>query len=123
MQEARIIKSRLTEMEAETKQLKERLNDLEGFWSRPGLIKIAKDKLEQAKRLDEDSRRRKVVWVGNERDADYIVDKITPKRIYVRKRGAEASCFYNIDGSSLSSFGRTIDITATFPEGLDNYGK
>lgn len=120
VQEARIIKSRLAEMEAETSQLRDRLNDLDGFWSGRGLITIAKSKLEQAKRLDDDSRRREVVWVGNER-ADYVVDKITPKRIYVRKRGCEVRVFYNIDGSASASFGRTIDIDKTFPEGLDNY--
>lgn len=50
---------------------------------------------------------------------ELIVDRITPKRIFVRSIGSAVSSQYNWDGSS--TFGSSINIEKTFPEGVQEF--
>jgi hypothetical protein len=123
VQEARIAQTRLNEIEAEKKQIESRLHELTGGWGGRGLILAAKHKLITAEQEAKDATKREVKWVKDKPGfevAEFIVDKVTAKRIYVRRRGRKDSEFYNHDGEK-HQYGCKIDVAATFPEGLDNY--
>lgn len=51
--------------------------------------------------------------------APYVVDKVTAKRIYIRKKGGDQVSQYGHDGKSVSRYQRDqIAIAKTFPEGI-----
>jgi len=64
------------------------------------------------------SKKPKVVWIKEPcyKDRDYIVHKVTAKRIYVCLPGYDRHDLYNKDGTSVSTWGGAskIDIEATF---------
>lgn len=69
-----------------------------------------------------DLQRRKVVFSkqsNNWHVVDSVVDKVTPKRIYVRAVGGESTSQYAWDGTA--SFSAIINIEETFPEGVKEY--
>ena len=69
-----------------------------------------------------DLKRRKVVLdrISQIRNPpEMVVDRITPKRIFVRSIGGTVNSQYNWDGSS--TFGSSINIAETFPEGVQEF--
>lgn len=86
------------------------------------LVDLRKE-LAVLERLIQDDELRVVVFIDSpawRKDVTYIVDKLTKKRIYIREKGIAKSTFYDrTDGTS--AYSGTIDIAATFPEGVDNF--
>jgi hypothetical protein len=131
--EATVVNRRIKEIEEELERLKTRHQELCGStWGRSsnGEIHFAQQRVEQAERNATDAIARKVVWVDDHApytghdDKVYVVDKITPKRIYIRIQGSSRSVYYNKDGTNNSEWTKCrIDIYKTFPEGLDEYAK
>ena len=69
-----------------------------------------------------DLERRKVVLhnsISTRYASELVVDRVTPKRIYVRSVGGESTSHYFWNGTS--TFGTSIDIEATFPEGVQEF--
>jgi len=120
-------RERILRMEADIKLLRERQRKLESFHT--GLIPSAKRDIEEAERKLQDSKLRKVVWIGPPRwslqasEAEYVVVKVTKKRIYIRKAGSfHRDCYYEKEtGTGKSKFDGQINLPATFPEGVENY--
>lgn len=106
-----------------------------GFRGESGTIPEAREKLAKAARMIEDFDKPLVYWSkysGNEyaestatpsgwsRDLPtYIVEKVTKKRIYVRKKGEDQSLQFEHDGTNVGRYQRDrIDIAKTFPQGV-----
>ena len=52
-------------------------------------------------------------------EKEWIVDKITAKRIYIRVKGDHRSVYYTREtGAGTSKYDGVIDLEATFPEGV-----
>jgi hypothetical protein len=129
--EAHTLSQRKRELHDEIDQIEHRIHQLYGGFGGWGEIKQAKEAIKLAELKERDKVARLVVWSveparylhgGN--DEPFIVDKVTPKRIYVRRRGETNSEYYNKDGGSGRDYINTkIDIAATFPEGIDEYAK
>lgn len=123
------LKLKLSSLKIQVNETEARLHEIHGGFSRTGLLADAKLNLESAERVVRDSTRRLVVWevspfIGGwyQSPEPYIIDKITPKRIYVRQRGEKQADYYDKDGTN--GYGNCkIDIIKTFPEGLDEYTK
>jgi hypothetical protein len=112
----------------EIKTKEKRLSELRGGFHGHGEIRKVKAKAERKQREIEDQDKPKVVWcddfwVGG---YNYIVFKVTPKRIFVRTPGDKSTYQYNKDGTNITKDERcriqAIDIEATFggpcPESL-----
>ena len=123
----------LTEHEADIKAAKEiisesedRIHEITGgpFGGRyGGLLNKAKREHGKLCRMIADKDARTVVWAGTRygigRDDRWVVIKITPKRIYARAEGSEDSTYFDYSGTQ--SYGASIDIAKTFPEGLEAF--
>jgi hypothetical protein len=123
LQESNRLKDELASAEATAKRARERLGKIEGSpWDRySGELARAKSELAAAERDEADKTLPRVVWAeGFEpQDGDWVLEKVTPKRICVRKAGSNETELFNHDGMHISR-GRKlrIDIEKTFPEGL-----
>lgn len=127
-----VVRRRIKEVEEELGRLKTRSLALHGsVYGGGGELYFASQRLKQAELEATDAVARKVMWVDNKQPYQdvyekfgYIVDKITPKRIFVRCVGHERCYQYNKDGTVVSGYkDASIDINKTFPEGLDEYEK
>lgn len=59
-------------------------------------------------------------YINKPIDTPYVVDKVTKKRIFIRRKGVnEGVGQFEYDGTNVGSYKRDqIDIAKTFPEGL-----
>lgn len=120
LEESAALKIEIAELESTLEAKKLRQNQLHGSpWNRSGgEIACKKSELEDAKRYETDSTKPVVVWKVEDRYGDKgerIVSRVTPKRIYIRKRGEAREEIYNRDGTH--SYNRTIiDVKATLGE-------
>jgi len=123
------LREKKKELEQQAKDADQRIRQLVGFYSSRGLIGQAERRVKTAEREARDAVGRLVVWITppwriGKDDKPYIVDKVTPKRIYVRRQGNERADFYEKDGTTGTRYGDSqIDVAKTFPEGLDAYQK
>jgi len=111
----------------EQKQLKIREKEIQGLLDKHrgsqwgsygtyGTLQDLKRKLADAKRTEADADAIPVVWekepsFGKD---EYVVRKITKKRIYIAKHGSPSQSYYNKDGTSNYSTNGTIDLEGTF---------
>lgn len=131
------LKSEWTYLQQERKHLEDTLKEIEArskelhnIWLADGLIYQAERRLAKAQLKAEDENARLVVWKAGQphwtRDRQYVVSKVTPKRIYIRAKGNDRAEFYGRDGIKpnrpVTSYGQ-IDIEATFPEGIEEFAK
>lgn len=109
------------------KDIECRLRELVGSFSRTGLIARAKQDKDTTERMAKDSRARKVIWLTprswtRDRKQEWVVEKVTPKRIYIREPGSYRSSYYSRQtGAGRCEYDGVIYIEKTFPEGLDNF--
>lgn len=85
----------------------------------PGAIPHKRDEIEKLRREIEDRKKPVVVWdvPPGWAEGDHIVDKITPKRIVVRRIGHTPSDQFNRDGTTVSKYSTAvIDVKATLGE-------
>jgi len=125
-QELEDAKARLESLTKERKQIEDRLAEVKletsnldgGPWSR-GYGSIQRLECELASTLlrEQDAEKPRVVFKKSPWNEDYIVSRVTPKRIYLRVPGHKYESQYYKDGTAVSGSG-VIDIEATFPEGL-----
>jgi hypothetical protein len=86
---------------------------------RVGVIPRLQVELAISARNEQDEKAIRVVWSVAprhwENDDEKIVDKVTPKRIYVRRPGHDATDIYNLSGAHEAGYKNSIiDIQATF---------
>jgi hypothetical protein len=130
-QEVAVLNVRLVALKDEQQQIEERLYEIHGGFRGYGEMSRARQKVKVEERAARDATLRLVVWKvepsthWNDKSPEpYVVDKVTPKRIYVRRRGEERADYYVKDGTTGKSYGASvIDVDKTFPEGLDEYAK
>lgn len=89
-----------------------------------GRVELKVNKLDKLVNAHNDSKLRKVFWAEDYRGPvtqsnTVIVSRVTKKRIYVRNIGSQDESVYSRNGRS--TWGRPIDVGATFPEGIDVY--
>lgn len=121
--ELRQTQERLRAIADEEKTLKKREQQLGGaFGNSRGDIFFMEKHLETIDRFIGDQTKPKAHLTEGKRwqsdDEEWIVDKVTPKRIFLRQKGRERVDLYNHDGTPVSSYGRSIDMAKTFPNGL-----
>jgi len=112
--------------EEELAHAKERLRGLTGRWGHSGHLQEAEMALKRAEMAMKDDSALVVVWKvkrdwGDPHNREWIVDKITKKRIYIRiKDSLDQLSYYNREtGAGTNKYEGVIDIEATFPEGID----
>lgn len=98
-----------------------RLAELNDRFNKRGLISRAKIELAKAELERDDEHRPLVVFTGQEApDYPCVVHKVTPKRIYVRRKGRNSSWQFHRDGRSIHRYGPAIDLKATFGDDYAN---
>lgn len=105
--EAAALKIEIAEIKEAMKEKQTRLEQLTGgVWTKDyTLIDKKKGELESAKRWEADAGKPAIVWLvapslwGNDEN-EFIVSRVTPKRIYIRKRGDSHETIYNRDGTA-----------------------
>lgn len=111
-QERQLVLSRCAEIDA-------RLRELHGEWGHGGLIKQTRARIRQAELLAADDKAVAVVWdvppaQWRQGPRRYIIDKVTPKRIFVREAGKNGPVFqFRRDGTPISSESWRINVSAT----------
>lgn len=72
--------------------------------------------LEQSRAYEKDMKRTKVVWGAQGRGDCYeaVVVSRSEKRIFIRRPGSDCKSAYYPNGQPVSSYGRFIDVEATF---------
>jgi hypothetical protein len=126
-QELEDAKSRLKSLEGERERIEKRLAEVKpeierlggGFWGRGrGTINKLGDDLSLAMLREQDAEKPRVVFSKAPNwGSEYVVSRVTPKRIFLRSPGSKREEQYYKDGTAVSSSG-VIDIEATFPGGL-----
>lgn len=127
------LRQELESLRSEEKQLKIRLEEVLvreraicGGFRDYGEIGEATSNIESLRRQIVDVDKPAVVWKKREwwshrgDPPEYVVSRVTAKRVYIRERGAQSEDYYD-KMTGESSHRGTIDITATFPEGVDNW--
>jgi len=87
-----------------------------------GKIRFREGEIEDLKQKIEDRTKPVVVWKIPPTGAqnDYIVDKVTPKRIMVKRIGYTCREQFNRDGAAVGKFSKeVIDIKATLGDDYD----
>lgn len=118
--EADNLRKEIEAAEANLKAMNERIIVLNGgFWNRNGgKIGYLRMQLSAAKLYEQHEKSPVVHFAGTHYDdREYIVAKVTSKRISISHRRSESLTQFNLDGSSVSSYRRQIDIRKTF--GID----
>ena len=111
-------------MEARQAEIIQQLRLIEGGWRERGAIQVLEADLAAALRMEADAALPAVRWKvppgvrWNQAEPDeYVVSKVTARRIYIRTRGGMDEEIYNRDGTSPKSYvSLVIDVENT--EGL-----
>ena len=125
--ELHLNRAHISILDKEMRHLEERNKAISGTSWTHGELQKAKNELAKAKLEERDKTARPVVWkmvreyqcTGHR---DYVVEKITKKRVYIRKKGCKSTSYYDREtGKGSSKYDGTIDLEATFPEGVENF--
>lgn len=116
---ARALKASIEATEKVLEADKEALKKLVGsLYTGSGEIPYKRSQIEELERNIEDGKKPRVVWKeGSLREGNYIIDKVTPKRIAVKQVGHTHCEQFNRDGTPVSRYGygcNEIDLKATF---------
>jgi hypothetical protein len=101
---ANTVSKLIAQAESDLVVLKDEWRELQGGpWDRSdGKVTRLKTELAYATLREEDEKATPVVWCRlpgrMPKSADWIVDKVTPKRIYIRRRGSKLLTQYKRDG-------------------------
>jgi len=127
----KVTSQELSNLRVEHKQLEHRLGEVNArlqqlvgtHYQRGGLIDTLKQAVAKAELELEHTKARPVHWIERSWcSGDYLVQKVTGKRIYVCVFGSTRAEIFNLDGTTVSRTGRAkIDMTKTFPEGVENF--
>lgn len=120
----RLLKKELVDVKQkleEAKALEKRAEQLDGgFWGRDkggGLIGKAAEKVAELKHIESQKSMRRVVFLKkpgwSREEAEFVVEKVTPKRIFVQQIGNKRSDQYDREGNAIGGYG-VIDMKATF---------
>lgn len=100
--------------DARQKQIRDRLDELGYGASNTGAIPRLEKELARAKAREEDDAKPRVVWEIPLTSHTYIVEKLTPNRIYVKILGGDRLHEFNKFGQPLAEFERArINIPQT----------
>jgi hypothetical protein len=128
--EERSLRKERDAIEARASEIIGRLSELAPSFGGWGEIRAAKEALANAERDEADAKLPTVVFVGSppwshgKEGGRWVVDKVTPKRIFIREAGSTVDKQYLHDGTEPGSYqGSKIDIAKTFPNGLPVKGK
>jgi len=123
---AKLIKRR-EQLDKERVKVNNRLQMLVNPWSRRGAIRDAERRVQLAELRIKSENLRKVEWCKSgfrQREFEYVVTRVTPKRIYIRRKNQERETFYQREtGKTSWNEDGQIDIERTFPEGIDEFAK
>lgn len=83
-----------------------------------GKITSLRGELEIARLQEQDEGKPSIVFVGDkspyvQNKGDWIFEKKTAKRIYIRRRGGTRTIYYNLDGSAVNTYDGSIDLEAS----------
>jgi hypothetical protein len=126
-QELEDSRAKLESLEGERDRIEKRLKEIKpeierlggGFFGRSdGRITRLEGYLSLALLCEEDAEKPRVVFSkAPSWGSEYVVSRVTPKRIFLRSPGSKREEQYYKDGTAVSG-SSVIDIAATFPEGL-----
>lgn len=123
-----VLKQDIVRAEDALKTMEAHKKELIGEWRQTGTINAAKGRLAKAELELKDSTARIVVWKerrnwSHDDNSDYVVVKVTSKRVYVRQKNVDGrEVYYNrLTGQGTNKYEGQIDVAATFPEGVNNY--
>lgn len=116
------LSKRIAEANLIVAELERRKQEIDGTtYNQRGLLMSARNRLISAKRRNRDNSLRNVIWCINgfqKENSLHVIDKVTPKRIFVRIHGEKHSDQYTHDGKPVGYGSHQIDIAATFgPDG------
>jgi chromosome segregation ATPase len=112
------LNAKLKRIQAQEEKIKKRLKELEGGFRDFGEIQRAEHDLKILVRRQTDSKLPKIIWEVAP-DDEWVVDKVTQKRIFARRVGGSHVEQFTHDGKSIRSyFDIVINIEETFPEGV-----
>jgi hypothetical protein len=116
------LKVTLKNLEQQIQEARDRMSKLGGFYGYPGLISKARDNYLDAKRYIEDLNKRRVFFIGDPDPhvSEHVVDKVTSKRVYVRRIGEHKATYYNLDGTYPHYRRKHIDLVRTLGESYEN---
>lgn len=100
----------------DAENLRKELDTIEGRWCNRGKLYALDQKIAVAQLKCEDAKKPTVVFDSKDfwhRDKDYVVRKVTEKRIYIALRGDLHTSMFEIHGKAVSGNSR-IDIEQTF---------
>lgn len=115
--EAKTVRAEIDELQKAVAEKAARLRDLHGSYHRYGEIRLTKAKIADAERLEKDAEALKVVWVEQpmRNKCDWVVRRVTKKRIYIAEIGCRTETYYDKKGVRYDYSGR-INLPATFGE-------
>lgn len=102
--EARMLEESIKNLENQLESAKTRLRELDGGFMGKGLIQDAIKKVADIRRFIDDKQKQPVIWRdGFAPDTtDYVVDRVTPKRIYVKRIGGVGTQQFKHNGLCLN---------------------
>lgn len=93
-----------------------------GFRGADGQLPDVERELAQTEILIADEQKPVVHWVEGTRSSwdrdDYVVDKVTAKQIYARRKGHANCIVFQHNGLPIGGYSHRIDIAKTFPQGV-----
>lgn len=116
--ECKQLKNQVSLWQAKIDEAQARIRNLSGgtFSRDQGLIGKLKQRLEEASLLEADESLPTVIWSSPPRGDDrYVVSRVTPKRIYIRRAGQKQEDIYTKDGKpvAFSYHEKQINVEAT----------
>lgn len=120
--QAKDCNDQIKKLEEQLKETKARLKELTGYvpgsyGKSYGLIDRLKSEIEKAERQEADDKALPVIWKEEPcfgKDERHVVRKITKKRIYTARHGAERMSYFKKDGTGNHSTDGSIDLEKTF---------
>ena len=100
----------------DAEKFRKELEDIEGKWCHGGKLRDLDRRIEVAQLKCGDAKKPTVVFDSTDywhRDKDYVVRKVTEKRIYIALRGDYHTSMFEIHGKAVSGSTR-INIEQTF---------
>lgn len=115
VQEAKDLRDRKNKLDDELKEVEDRQRALAGGYHRSGLVRQKKAEIERFERIQEQKKKPRVIWTDGTTSEDKIVEKVTPKRIFVMDiGGTRATQYVRKTGEQVSAWSgaKKIDLDA-----------
>ena len=107
------LKVDLTAKNFELSEIESKIDELTGTYAKAGTIMTLRRQILDALRYEAEMQLPRVIWDGDSVESNFVVTKVTRKRIYIKEPGTTIEYYYDKKTGIGPTYSNKINVVAT----------